>query len=523
MEVSSGGGAEAWASRCPPVLGDGTAALGLRLRSVLILAAIVGLAATLRLELLTTRSLWIDEALSLDISSAGPSGIVAISRTAEPHPPGYYLLLWSWQRVLGEHFVTARALSMAFGIISVVLTWAVGRRLFGDLVGLGAAALVAVHPFQVFASNEVRMYPLLTVVGLAATLALSAAIHRRDNAWPWVAYGLLASAVAYTSYYGFLLLAGHGLGVLLELRGTRAWRGPALALGTAVLSYGAWLPYLVPSLTSNPVPWRPEPPWWYPFAILSTQTFGGHLFGTPAYHASAPPSLLWLVPGVPFAAFLVVGLATARRTGFGGLLVTCSWLVPVALVLAASVSLRKVVAYNYHLTHLQPYAALLVAMGVERLTRCARTSRRIPVAAGLSAVGLGILAGALWVAQTGSREVYRFDLAARMLAERRAPGDVTIYMTATGQRVLRRYLTARGPEVAVAPSPHRWTLEATRPLLEAAVRPIGSKYRRVWLVLTPPFPEGSVETLLELLQQRGFRAHHPGTSFGGIFVQLLER
>lgn len=523
MEVSSGGRAADWASRCPPVPGAGTAALGLRLRSVLILATIVGLAASLRLELLSTRSLWIDEALSLDIASAGPAGIVVISRIAEPHPPGYYLLLWSWQRILGEHFVTARALSMLFGMMSVVLTWAVGRRLFGDVVGLGAAALVAVHPFQVFASNEVRMYPLLTVLGLAATLTLIGAIRRRDNAWPWVAYGLLASAVAYTSYYGFLLLVGHGVGALLELRGARAWRGLALALGTAVLSYGAWLPHLVPSLTSNPLPWRPEPAWWYPFAILSTQTFGGHLFGTPAYHASSAPSLLWLVPGAPFAALVVMGLAAARRTRAGSLLVMCSWLVPVSLVLVASVSLRKVVAYNYHLTYLQPYAALLVAVGAERLARFAPPSRRIAVGAGLSAVALGILAGALWVAQTGTREVYRFDLAARMLAERRAPGDVTIYMTATGERVLRRYLTARGPEVAVAPSPHRWTLEATRPLLEAAVRPIAPKYRRVWLVLTPPFPEGSVETLLELLQQRGFRAHHPGTSFGGIFVQLLER
>lgn len=523
MELSSGGRAAAWEDRCPPVAGTGTTTSGLRLRSIFVLAAIVGLAASLRLELLSTRSLWIDEALSLDIASAGPAGIVAISRTAEPHPPGYYLLLWTWQQIIGEHFVTARALSMLFGLISVVLTWMVGQRLFGEVVGLGAAALVAVHPFQVFASNEVRMYPLLTDLGLAATLALIGAIRRRDNLWLWVAYGLLASGVAYTSYYGFLLLGGHGVGVLLELRGTRAWRGPALAVATAVLSYGAWLPYLVPSLTSNPLPWRPEPLWWYPFAILSTQTFGGHLFGTPAYHASSAPSLSWLVPGVPFAALVVAGLAAARRCGPGGLLLTCSWLVPVVLVLVASVSLRKVAAYNYHLTHLQPYAALLVGIGAARLAGFAPASRRLAVGVGLCAMLLGIVTGALWVAQTGSREVYRFDLVARMLGERREPGDVTIYMTATGQRVLRRYLAPRGPEVAVAPSPHRWTLEDTRPLLQTAVRPIGPKYRRVWLVLTPPFPEGSVEALLELLQQRGFHAGRPGISFGGIFVQLLER
>lgn len=486
-------------------------------------AGVMALAAVLRWELLGMRSLWIDEALSLDIASVGPGSILAISRSLEPHPPGYYLLLWAWQQVFGQSFVVARALSAVLGLAGVVLAWVLGRRVGGEWVGIGSAAVVAVHPFQVFASNEVRMYPLLTVLGLAATLALVKALERREELREWALYGVLAAGVAYTSYYGFLLLAGHAVAVLSSLRRTYSWRGPAVAAAVALLCYAPWLPSLVPSVTSNPVPWRPEPPWWYPLSILATQTFGGHLAGTPSYHASGPPTVWWFLLLLPFGLLVAVGILDGWRREPAGRLVVASWAVPLGIALAASLALRKVAAYNYHLTYLQPYVAVLTVLGAARATRAVPARLQRWVAWGISVAVAGLLALAVWVMQTGSGEVYRFDLAARFLRERQRVGDVTVYFTQTGQRVLRRYLTPRGPEVALAPSPHRWTLDDTRPLLRRAVEPLTERHRRVWLVLTPPFPPGSVEELLSLLKSKGYREPRPGVSFGGVFVVLLER
>jgi 4-amino-4-deoxy-L-arabinose transferase-like glycosyltransferase len=487
---------------------------------LLIPALLLGI--VLRLELLATRSLWIDEALSLDIASAGPSGIVAISRSLEPHPPGYYLLLWTWQRVFGEGFVTARVLSTLLGLAAVVLAWALGRRMGGDWIGLGAAVLVALHPFQIFSSNEVRMYPMLTVLGLGASLALARALSKPEELRGWALYGVLAAAIGYTSYYGFLLLAGH-LAVVLVTTPRTGWRGPAVAAAVAVLSYAPWLPSLLPSVTSNPVPWRPVPPWWYPVSILTVQTFGGHVLGTPSYHASPPPTTWWFLLLSPFVLLLAVGAGEAWKREPAGRLVVTSWILPVALVLAASLALRKVAAYNYHLTFLQPYAAVLIAYGTAGAVRGAPRRVRGWLTWAVGVVVIGCLASAVWIMQTGSGEVYRFDLVARLLREQQRAGDVTLYFTQTGQRVLRRYYSPRGPEIAVAPSPHRWTLEDTRPLLHRAAEPLTGRYRRVWLILTPPFPPGSAEELLSLLRNRGFREPRGGVSFGGVFVVLLER
>jgi uncharacterized membrane protein len=493
-----------------------------RLLPIGALTGVAVIALALRLELLSSRSLWIDEALSLDIAARGPAEIVSLSRAAEPHPPGYYLLLWGWQLLFGDTVATARTLSLLFGLAAVLLTWAMGRRLFGQAIGLSAAGIVALHPFQIFASNEIRMYPLLATLGLAATLSLAGALEKPHRLTLWAIYGLLAAAIAYTSYYGLLLLAGHAAAVCAVVRGRAPWRGPAVGVAVALACYSPWISSFVPSVTSNPVPWRPPFTWAYPLEILISQTFGGHLLDTPAYHASGPPSLLWVALVAPFVVLLLLGARKATRSNHGVLLL-CSCLVPIVLVVGVSAALNKVVAYQYHLSYIVPYAACLLALGGASVVERVAADQKRTAALGLAILVLAYMGPAALTVQRGTREVYRFDVAARWLAERRRLGDVTIYFTETGQRVLRRYLVARGPEIAIAPSPRRWTLEESEELLRRAVAPLEARHRRIWLVLTPPFPPGSAEDLIRLLEEKGYRTNDRGMSFGGVFIQLLER
>ncbi len=487
-------------------------------RTVPYLLALVALAATLRAELLTARSLWIDEALSLDIAAGGPSNILAISARAEPHPPGFYLLLWAWTRVFGDGVIAARTLSFVFGIACAPLTWLLGRQVFGEQIGRVAALLVAIHPFQIFAANEIRMYTLLTSTSLLTTLAFASALRRGEGVKHWVGLGVSLAAVAYTSYYGFPFLLANLL-LLLRIRRTSR-SAPWLTLSSFLVCYLPWLPFLPSSGTSNPVPWRPAPDWLYPISILSVQTFGGYLLGAPAYHGGSALTWGWVSLVIPFGLLLGLGARSAWRHGVAGELVVLSWAVPVSSALVGSVILGKIVAYNYHLTYVQPYAGILLGLGAAEVGRRFKGRAAVLI---VSATLVAVLALGAREVQRGSREVYRFDLLARWLHQHRGAGDVTIYFTATGARVLARYLARVGPEIEIAPSPHRWTLVETRPLLMEAVRPLGSKHRRVWLILTPPFPAGSVEELLRLLEQKGYRTAGNGVSFGGIFAQLLER
>src|SRR5207237_4926992 len=132
-------------------------------------------------------------------------------------PPLYYWALKAWGQTLGDSEADLRALSAMWGVLAVVLTFLIGRRLFGTLVGTLAALLLAVAPLAVYYSQEVRMYAQVTALGLLATWAYS-----RRTYW---LYALAAVATIYTQYLGLAFLAALNLHAVLfwRERARRDW------------------------------------------------------------------------------------------------------------------------------------------------------------------------------------------------------------------------------------------------------------------------------------------------------------
>ncbi len=481
------------------------------------------LALLLRVELIAERSLWIDEALSLNLVERGPAAILRTSASGEPHPPGYYLMLWLWSRAFGLSITEARLLSLLFGLACVLLTWLLGRTLAGRAVGLAGALLIALNPFQVFASNEIRMYMPLQFAGLLATLALWQAARGGSLGW-WLLYGVLAACVGWVSYYGFLLLGAHALWLLPSLRTARARLGYALAIGAGLAAYSPWLPNLLSSVTSNPVPYRPPPSWRYVADVLATQAFGGHVWGAAGYlvwppHGSPLRSALLASPFLVLAAWAAIRLEPKG----GARLLSCCWAVPVAAVLAASVPLRRVAAYEYHLTYLQPYLALLAVAGLRELARVLPARRANTVLLAVAAGLLAILAAGVNEAQAGrAYQAYRFDLAARFLTSVRRQGEVAIYYNDVSYEVLRWYTSLHPPYIRIRPDPRNWSREASARQLDKALSSLTSEHRRIWLVLSLPVPDGSFIDLLSKLGERGY-LQVISADFGGVRVVALAR
>ena len=238
-------------SRCPAASHTGKDSTRSQLRRVAIpaLVAAVALGAfALRLVQLGVDSLWYDESVSVYL--AGQPVAELIAHTARDiHPPGYYLLLRAW--LVSAGFPTGHAdatgyrlefmagfLSLCLGVLLVPLTWQLARRLrLGDTVAALAALLVAVSPFGVWYSQEVRMYTLgacLAVVCLLATVPfLLGGASRRKLIRASIVFALAAAAGLFTLYYFAFLLVSVNLLVLLVLA-TR-WRKGRLA--QTALSY----------------------------------------------------------------------------------------------------------------------------------------------------------------------------------------------------------------------------------------------------------------------------------------------
>ena len=177
---------------------------------------------------------------------------------ADVHPLGYYTLLWIWQTLLGSGPSAVRVLSVILGLVLVWVGYRLSRYLFDEHIALTAALLIALSPFQVHYSQEVRMYALLAVLLLGATLVYGKALAKGELRY-WLGFAALAAAAQYTHTLAVLYLIPLGLTPLWR----REWinlRNTVLAGLLAMLLYLPWLIY-VPSQLSRVrwAYWIPQP------------------------------------------------------------------------------------------------------------------------------------------------------------------------------------------------------------------------------------------------------------------------
>jgi 4-amino-4-deoxy-L-arabinose transferase-like glycosyltransferase len=155
-------------------------------------------------------------------------------------PPGFPLLLAAVYRLSGDSVVAGRVLQALLGAIVVVLIALIGRRLFGEAVGLVAGVLAAVLPPLVVGGMTLLSEPLFVAFELGAVLA--ALRWRGDPRLRWVVLaGALVGAAMLTRSTGVLLL----LPLAVAVRGgpwrrPASYRLPALLVGCALLVVVPW-------------------------------------------------------------------------------------------------------------------------------------------------------------------------------------------------------------------------------------------------------------------------------------------
>ncbi|MGH2403295.1 MAG: glycosyltransferase family 39 protein [bacterium] len=494
----------------------------------LAVAAVTGLAALVRWERLGTRNLWPDEAFSLDLARRGFFDLLAQLRGNDAHPLGYYLLLSHWIREFGSDLAMMRMLSAIFGVAAVVLIWWLGRRFFSPVVGVGAAALVALNPFQIFASNELRMYMPLEFLALVSTLILWRVRFARGNGW-WVAYGASLALMAYVSYYAFLLIPAHLIWILLNEKPRVALRRIGVAAATAAVLYAPWVPHvisLVGFLHGNPLLWRAQPIWpTYLPELVAAQTFGGYVLNAVSYHTTQTLELkyygLLLFPFVALAGigFRALGAINAPARS----LVALCWAVPAALAVIASLAFGKVVAYHYHLNFLMPFLALFVAAGVVNVRDAVAEAPGQLVTLG-AAVGILVFMAPAVENLQGNPEYqfYRYDLAARLVKNLYQEGDVVVYLPRGVTRGFHFYFDPPGKELGVPLEREKWTRESLQSAIREVAQSLGPEDRKVWLIYSPPIPEGSLDDLLDAIEEKGYKRTIVN-DFKGLRVGLLVR
>ncbi|MBI4674059.1 MAG: glycosyltransferase family 39 protein [Chloroflexi bacterium] len=170
----------------------------------------------LRLYRLGANSLWYDETVSLLLARAEIPELIRHT-AGDIHPPLYYLLLRFWVQLAGWWEFSAAFLSLWVGVLLIALVYRVTRvwtspptpllKREGSWIALLAALFVAISPYNVWYSQEVRMYTVGATLGLLSVYFLrrmlaQSKIFSRD----FFAYAIFTGLGFYTLYYFVFLM-----------------------------------------------------------------------------------------------------------------------------------------------------------------------------------------------------------------------------------------------------------------------------------------------------------------------------
>ncbi|CRM01671.1 MULTISPECIES: glycosyltransferase family 39 protein [Pseudomonas] len=207
---------------------------------------ILALAMVLRFYHLTSAAIWGDEGSSLLLSEYALADLW-FHAAHDVHPPLYFVLLRGWIEVFGDSIWSIRSMSAIPGAVVVGLGIWLTRQLSTRRAALLAGILLALLPTAVRYSQEVRMYSLLGVWLLGATLALVYWLRQPERTRYLAAYVLLMSAGFYTHYFTALCVLVHWAYLGLHSPGPRLITRPAwwVANATIVVLYLPWLPNLL--------------------------------------------------------------------------------------------------------------------------------------------------------------------------------------------------------------------------------------------------------------------------------------
>jgi hypothetical protein len=289
----------------------------------LVVAIATSLGLALRL-IVGADSVFADELSTYWIVSTNDfDGVVStVHSDAEITPPLFFVTAWlSTQIDLTPELL--RAPSLLAGVVTIPLTYLLGRRTVGPAAGMVGAALTALSPFLIYYSAEARGYAVMVALLLGSTLAFLRAVDDRRTGW-WVVYAVCTAAAMYTHYTAVFALAVQLL--WLWWAHPEARRAAIVATGGAVVLFLPWISGLQADFES---PTTDILDAITPFDVDSVTTSLGHwAVGYPYVFTStglrALPGVAAILLLVGAVAIAIVGLVVSYRRGHPP-----SWLVRV--------------------------------------------------------------------------------------------------------------------------------------------------------------------------------------------------
>lgn len=226
--------------------------------AILLLLSVIMLGLSLRVYGIDYQSLWNDELTSWSFSSLDTLEEVVNCLRVDVHPPGYQILLYFVEKYVGTSESALRLPSVVFGVLSILLVFLLGLRLYSYKEGLIASLFTAVLWCPIYYSQEARPYSALLLFTSLASYFWISLIRTMESGLkcPYrvqIGYVLAAGASCYLHYFGLYLTLLQGIGAFLFLyRRPKAVATIIIIYLTVLVLYVPWIPSMWEHLHRGP-------------------------------------------------------------------------------------------------------------------------------------------------------------------------------------------------------------------------------------------------------------------------------
>ncbi|MBM3324233.1 MAG: hypothetical protein FJY66_01045 [Calditrichaeota bacterium] len=297
-----------------------------------------------------------------------------LTRSDDCHRPVFFTLLFLWRTIGFDGEVGLRMLPLLFGLLSVVLAWAVGQHLGGRSFALGFSLLLATSPVHIEFSQELRMYSLLVLLALAQLLCYLD-YRQRGRISALILGALVGVAGMYTHlFYGFCL-GGFALLALLDRQAIR-WKPFWVSLIIVALLYLPNLGNVIWFYDLRNVEYKVHLPSALP-KLGASFAVGFNLFNLPELGQGRGIGWRILIENGHYVlpCLLVFGLLllgairtlVQRKERFGLLLIAALLVVPALLAYGFALVSKKNIMGPKYLIFLLPFVLLLWVWGFQGL------------------------------------------------------------------------------------------------------------------------------------------------------------
>lgn len=152
------------------------------------------------------QSLWLDEAINVNFAnSLSFKELVLNYSLSDFHPPLHHIILKADILLFGTSEIAVRIPTIIFGLLTIYISYLIGKKLFEKTTALIASALLATSPLHIYYSQEARMYMLAAFLA-SLSVYFFISIIKKQNILNLVGFIISTVLMLYSDYLPYLMI-----------------------------------------------------------------------------------------------------------------------------------------------------------------------------------------------------------------------------------------------------------------------------------------------------------------------------